>query len=309
MIWVPGGSFVMGSDRFYPEEQPAHVVLVDGFWMDRHPVTVAEFRRFVRATGYLTVAQRPLDPADYPEADPSLLVPGSLVFRKTPSPVDLRDYRNWWTYVPGATWTTPEGPASSVAGREEHPVVHVAYEDAEAYAAWAGKALPTEPEWEFAARGGLVGKVYAWGDEFAPDGRLLANTWQGEFPWQNLMQDGFAGSSPVGSYPPNGYGLYDVTGNVWEWTSDFFSAYPGPGPTCCAPRNPRVSPPHPSDSLGEPSAHIPRRVIKGGSFLCAPNYCLRYRPAARQGEAVDTSTTHIGFRCIFRPGRVLPDSS
>lgn len=297
---MPGGSFVMGSSQFYPEEQPAHRVEVDGFWMDASPVTVAEFRHFAEATRYVTVAERPLDPADYPEADPSLLVPGSLVFRKTPGPVDLGDFGNWWSYLPGANWADPEGPGSGVSGRERHPVVHIAYEDAEAYAAWAGKALPTEAEWEFAARGGLEGKVYAWGDTFAPGGRQLANTWQGEFPWENLREDGFEGTSPVGSYPPNGYGLYDVTGNVWEWTVDFFSPHATGGRACCIPRNPRVTSPDASYGVGQPGAHIPQRVIKGGSHLCAPSYCLRYRPAARQGEAVDTSTTHIGFRCVVR---------
>ena len=300
MAWVQGGSFLMGSDEFYPEERPVHPVVVDGFWMDRHPVTVAQFQQFVRATGYVTVAERPLDPTDYPDADPSLLVPGSLVFQKTRGPVDLRDFRNWWAYVPGASWRRPEGPASSLAGRGRHPVVHVAYEDAEAYAAWAGKSLPTEAEWEFAALGGRDGSVYAWGDELAPRGRLLANTWQGEFPWQNLAQDGFEGTSPVGWYPANGYGLHDLIGNVWEWTVDFFALHDLAGPNCCVPRNPRVDSPEGSYALGQPGETIPRRVIKGGSHLCAPNYCLRYRPAARQGETVETSTAHIGFRCVAR---------
>jgi formylglycine-generating enzyme required for sulfatase activity len=296
MVWVPGGTFFMGDDRFYPEERPVHRVTVDGFWMDEHPVTNAEFRRFVKATGYVTVAERPLDPAAYPDADPALLVPGSLVFQPASGPVDLSDYRNWWAYVPGACWTRPEGPGSNLGGGERHPVVHVAYEDAEAYAAWAGKRLPTEAEWEFAARGGLDGAVFAWGEEFAPGGRLMANTWQGEFPWQNLLLDGYAGTSPIKSYRPNGYGLYDMTGNVWEWTTDFHTMrHPaGVDKPCCVPRNPRVD--HPV-ATGEA---IPRKVIKGGSHLCAPNYCLRYRPAARQGEAVDTSTGHIGFRCVVR---------
>jgi formylglycine-generating enzyme required for sulfatase activity len=306
MAWVPGDSFLMGSDDFYPEEGPVHPAAVDGFWMDRHPVTVAQFQAFVRATRYATVAERPLEPADYPDADPTLLVPGSLVFKKTRGPVDLSDYRNWWVYVPGARWERPEGPASTLAGRRPHPVVHVAYEDAEAYAAWAGKSLPTEAEWEFAARGGLVGKVFAWGDAFAPEGRLLANTWQGEFPWQDLMQDGFEGTSPVGWYPPNGYGLHDMTGNVWEWTTDYFSPHEPAAPACCAPRNPHITSPDQSYAVGQPGAQIPRRVIKGGSHLCAPNYCLRYRPAARQGETVDTSTAHIGFRCVVRPAGENP---
>ncbi|MEU0571156.1 formylglycine-generating enzyme family protein [Nonomuraea sp. NPDC005983] len=297
MVWVPGGTFLMGDERFYPEERPAHQVAVDGFWMDARPVTNLEFRRFVQATGHVTVAERPLDAADYPQADPGFLVPGSLVFHPTPGPVDLRDYRNWWSYVPGACWKHPRGPGSGLGGLERHPVVHLAPEDAEAYAAWAGKELPTEAEWEFAARGGLEGAVFAWGDEFAPKGRLMANTWRGEFPWQNLTPGGGHGTTTVGSYRPNGYGLYDMTGNVWEWTCDFYTPrHPGEAAKpCCVPRNPRVE-------AAVSDEAIPRKVIKGGSHLCAPNYCLRYRPAARQGEAVDTSTCHIGFRCVIRPG-------
>src|SRR3954453_22794925 len=273
MALVPGGTFLMGAEGFYPEERPVHRVAVDAFWMDRAPVTVAEFRRFVKATGYRTVAERPLDPADYPDADPTLLVPGSLVFQPTRGPVDLRDVSNWWRDVPGARWDRPEGAGSDAYTRARHPVVHVAYEDAEAYARWAGKALPTEAEWEYAARGGLDGKTFAWGDELAPQGQMLANSWQGGFPWQNLMLDGFAGTSPVDAFPPNGYGLFDMTGNVWEWTRDSFTASHDEKPCCAPPSNERV----------------PRRIIKGGSHLCAPNYCLRFRPAARQGEAVDTS--------------------
>jgi formylglycine-generating enzyme required for sulfatase activity len=269
--------------------------------MDEHPVTVAQFRRFVKDTAYQTVAERPLDPAAYPDADHDLLVPGSLVFHRTSGPVNLNDYHNWWAYVPGARWDRPGGPASNTGGLERHPVTHVAFEDAAAYAEWAGKSLPTEAEWEIAARGGLGGKVYTWGDEFAPRGRMMANTWQGGFPWQNLLHDGFEGTSPVKSFPPNGYGLYDMAGNVWEWTTDFFTPSHEnlDAGTCCAPSNPRVESPEESYAIGEPGANIPRRVIKGGSHLCAPNYCLRYRPAARQGEAVDTSTSHIGFRCII----------
>jgi formylglycine-generating enzyme required for sulfatase activity len=256
----------------------------------------------VRATGYVTVAERPLDPADFPGADPKILVPGSLVFHKTPGPVDTRDVRNWWDYVPDASWRRPAGRGSTINGRDRHPVVHVAYEDARAYATWVNKDLPTEAEWEFAARGGLEGAVYAWGDEFSPAGQSMANTWQGHFPWQNLKTDGYEGTSPVGSFPANGYGLFDMTGNVWEWTSDYFT----PGhpdevdKPCCVPRNPRVATPEGSFGVGQPGANIPRKVIKGGSHLCAPSYCLRYRPAARQSETVDTSTGHIGFRCIVR---------
>lgn len=302
MVWIPGGTFLMGSNDFYPEERPAHRVSVDGFWMDQHPVTNAEFRRFVKATGYVTVAERPPNPDDYPDADPALLVPGSLVFRRPSRPVSLNDYRAWWAYVPGASWKQPEGPRSNLKGRYHHPVVHVAYEDAEAYATWAGKALPTEAEWELAARGGLEGAIFVWGDEFAPGGRLLANTWQGQFPWQNLKSDGYEGTSPVGAFPANGYGLYDMAGNVWEWTSDFFTPHHSGEVVkpCCVPRNPRVESPEQSYMVNQPGANIPRKVIKGGSHLCAPNYCLRYRPAARQGETIDTSTGHIGFRCVKR---------
>jgi sulfatase modifying factor 1 len=279
MVRVPGGEFAMGSDDFYPEEGPVRRVAVESFGIDRQPVTVGEFRRFVKATGHVTVAERPLDAELYPDADPELLVPGSLVFRPTRGPVDLRDFRNWWHYVPGATWQRPEGPASDTYTRGRHPVTQVAYEDAVAYAEWAGKALPTEAEWEYAARGGLEGAAFAWGDEFEPG---MANTWLGEFPWQ-----GYRGTSPVGTFPPNGYGLHDMTGNVWEWTCDLATnGHESPSP-CCGP---------------EAEEAIPRRVIKGGSHLCAPSYCLRYRPAARQFEAVDTSTGHLGFRCVVRDG-------
>jgi len=300
MVSIPGGEFLMGSNDFYPEESPAHRVSVAGFWMDERPVTVSAFRSFVDATGYRTVAERKPDPALYPDADPSLLVPGSLVFHPTAGPVDLRDFRNWWSFVPGADWRHPEGRDTTVEGREEHPVTHVAFEDAESYASWAGKDLPTEAEWECAARGGLDAKTFVWGDEFAPGGAMMANTWQGEFPWENLLLDGYERTSPVGSFPANGFGLYDMAGNVWEWTSDFFTPRHRQEHPCCVPSNPRVTSSEASHALGEPGAHIPRRVTKGGSHLCAPNYCLRYRPAARQGEAVDTSTGHIGFRCIRR---------
>jgi len=265
--------------------------------MDAHPVTAAEFRRFVEATGWTTVAERRPEPADYPDADPSLLVPGSLVFRKPTHRVAPRDPRQWWAYVPGACWRSPEGAGSTLDGRDDHPVTHIAWEDAEAYARWAGAGLPTEAEWEFAARGGLGGARFTWGDEFAPGGRLMANTWQGEFPWQNLAADGFEGTSPVGAFPPNGYGLYDMAGNVWEWTADYFTPHQAAdharGKPCCVPRNPRAAAPAP--------AAIPSRVLKGGSHLCAPNYCLRYRPAARSAQAVDSAACHIGFRCVVRP--------
>jgi formylglycine-generating enzyme required for sulfatase activity len=292
MVRIEGRTFLMGSDEFYPEERPAHHVAVDGFRMDAHLVTAADFRRFVEATGYVTLAERPPDPAAYPDVDPALLVPGSLVFRRPPHRVPLDTPQRWWAYVPGAAWHRPGGPGSSLAGRDDHPVTHVAYEDAEAYARWAGAELPTEAEWELAARGGLEGARYVWGDEFAPGGRLMANTWQGEFPWENLVSDGYEGTSPTGAFPPNGYGLHDMAGNVWEWTSDIFRPHAAAARACCVPRNPRVE--------GAGQAGIPSRVLKGGSHLCAPNYCLRYRPAARSAQAADSSASHIGFRCIVR---------
>jgi formylglycine-generating enzyme len=291
MVSLPGATFAMGSEEFYAEEGPIHEATVGPFSIDRHPVTVAQFRRFVSETGYVTEAERPLDPARYPDADPQLLVPGSLVFHRTDGPVSLRDVRAWWRYVPGACWHAPAGPGSSVRGRHRHPVTHVACGDALAYAHWAGKDLPTEAEWEYAARGGLDGARFAWGDEIAPGGKMMANWWQGRFPWENLCLDGYAGTSPVGAFAPNGLGLYDMCGNVWEWTRDRFAIH-GEGTSCCAPASAALP-------AGEP---IPRNTIKGGSHLCAPSYCLRFRPAARQGEAIDTSTGHLGFRCVVRAG-------
>jgi formylglycine-generating enzyme required for sulfatase activity len=289
MVWIPAGEFLMGSEQFYPEERPVRRVSVDGFWMDEHPVTVAEFRRFVKATGHVTWAEIAPEAADYPGADPELLVPGSLLFRRTQGPVDLSDWSNWWTWKAGAQWRHPEGPGSTVHGRELHPVTHIAFQDAVAYAEWAGKQLPTEVQWERAARGGLEGKIFCWGDEFAPRGKMMANTWQGEFPWDNTLLDGYEGTSPVKKFPPNGYGLYDMAGNVWEWTADPFTPdHSELHHPCCSPENARHT----------PGDEFPRRVTKGGSHLCAPNYCLRYRPAARQGETVDSTTSHIGFRCI-----------
>jgi formylglycine-generating enzyme required for sulfatase activity len=290
----------MGSDQHYREEAPVHRVTVDGFWIDTHAVTNDQFGAFVAATGHVTVAERPPDPADYPGALPELLVPASVVFRQPPGRVDLRNHFNWWTYVPGANWRHPHGPDSSINGLGDYPVVQVAYEDAAAYAAWAGKVLPTEAEWEYAARGGLDGKVYAWGDEFTPGGRHLANTWQGEFPWQNLVADGYAGIAPVGSFPPNGYSLYDMIGNVWEWTTDWYEAAHHVEAACCGPVNPTGGREERSYDPSQPAVRIPRRVMKGGSHLCAPNYCRRYRPAARMAQPVDTATSHLGFRCIVR---------
>ncbi len=304
---IPGGAFLMGSDRHYPEEKPAHRVRVAPFEMDETVVTNRQFAAFVAATGHVTVAERPLDPALYPGAAPDQLLPGSLVFRMTRGPVDTRDFRQWWAWTPKACWRHPEGPGSAIHRRKDHPVVHVAYEDAEAYAAWAGKALPTEAEWEFAARGGLDGAEFAWGEDLTPGGRHLANTWQGDFPWLNTAEDGHPGTAPVKSYPPNGYGLYEVCGNVWEWTMDWFAARHEAAnpdkPSCCAADNPRGPAREGSLDPTQPGTPIPRKVLKGGSFLCAPSYCRRYRPAARHAQMVDSGMSHLGFRCVRRPGR------
>jgi formylglycine-generating enzyme required for sulfatase activity len=302
MVWIAGGAFRMGSDHHYPEEAPAHQVSVDGFFIDPAPVTNRQFAAFVAATGYRTVAERALDPAQFPTLAPEKLRAGSMVFRPSRGPVDLRDVRNWWAWKPGAYWRHPEGRGSSIAARLHHPVVHVAFEDAEAYAAWSGKALPSEAEWEFAARGGLDGAEYAWGDEFAPGGRSMANTWQGEFPWRNLRSDGLQRTSPVRSYVPNGYGLFDMIGNVWEWTTDWFSRrhMPDEGKTCCVPEGMRGGSAEASLDPSQPDVRIPRKVVKGGSFLCAPDYCRRYRPAARHAQMIDTGMSHIGFRCVVR---------
>jgi formylglycine-generating enzyme required for sulfatase activity len=300
MIWIPGGTFLMGSDKHYPEEAPTHKVKVRGFWMDPRTVTNREFERFVEATGHVTLAEKPANAADYPGAKPELLVPSSVMFQRTSGPVDLRNPYQWWTYVAGADWRHPRGPASSLEGLADHPVLHVAYEDAETYARWAGKELPTEAEWEFAARGGLEGAAYVWGDEFMPDGKPMANTWQGQFPWQNLLEDGYEWTAPVGSFAPNGYGLYDMAGNVWEWTTDWYQQHEEIQHSCCTLDNPRGGEAEKSYDPRTPGVRIPRKVMKGGSYLCAPNYCRRYRPAARMAQAVDTSTCHLGFRCIVR---------
>ena len=310
MAWIPGGAFLMGSDRHYPEEAPAHRVAVDGFWIDRTTVTNRDFARFVKATGHVTVAERPASADDYPGAKPELLVPSSVVFQQTSRPVDLRNPYNWWTYVAGADWRHPRGPGTSIAGLWDHPVVHVAFEDAAAYARWAGKDLPTEAEWERAARGGLEGAEYVWGEELMPGGRPMANTWQGEFPWQNLVSDGFAWTAPVRSFPANAYGLFEMAGNVWEWTTDWYQEHGRVERTCCTIRNPRGGSAEGSVDARTPAELIPRRVMKGGSYLCAPNYCRRYRPAARMAQPVDTSTCHLGFRCILRvaPAPPSPDA-
>ena len=303
MAQVAGGVFLMGSDQHYPEEAPAHKVVVDGFWMDRFAVTNAEYRRFVEATKYVTLAERPVNAADYPGADLRRLQPASVVFKKAPRGTALSDHFQWWVYIPGADWRHPRGPSSTIKGLDNHPVVHVAFEDAEAYAKWRGKALPTEAEWEFAARGGRDGAEYVWGDAFTPDGRHLANTWQGEFPWQNRYEDGYEWTAPVGSFPPNGYGLYEMAGNVWEWTTDWFQNHDTSASPCCTLDNPRGAAREASVDPANGGPKIPRKVMKGGSYLCAPNYCQRYRPAARMAQPIDTSICHLGFRCIVRAAK------
>jgi formylglycine-generating enzyme required for sulfatase activity len=292
-VLLAGGVFRMGSEDFYPDERPVHEREIAPFWIDRYEVTNEKYAAFVDDTGYVTVAERALDPADFPGADPADLVPGAMVFTPTPGPVDLRDWRSWWRWQPGAHWRRPFGPESSIDGRLQHPVVHIAFEDANTYAQWAGLRLPTEAEHEYAARGGLDGTRFAWGDDPYPGGVAQANSWLGRFPYDN---QGVGDAAPVGSYPANGFGLYDMTGNVWEWTSDYYT-----------PRHLRLSD-APVDAgkrtnlLAAASAQeglpaIPRRVLKGGSHLCSPDYCLRFRPAARSPQAEDTGMSHIGFRC------------
>jgi formylglycine-generating enzyme required for sulfatase activity len=310
MVWIPGGTFRMGSDAHYPEEAPAHDVSVDGFWIDRTPVTNRAFRRFVEATGHVTFAEIAPEAKDYPGAQAEMLNAGSLVFTPPNHPVDLRDFTNWWAFKFGANWRRPYGPPSSIHGLDDHPVVQLAYGDVQAYAAWVGKALPTEAEWEYAARGGLDGAEFAWGDEFAPDGRHMANTWQGAFPNQNLGEDGWERTSPVTAFPPNAYGVHDMIGNVWEWTTDWYAARHEvvDGHSCCPVRNPHGGRVEGSFDPCQPAIRIGRKVLKGGSHLCAPNYCRRYRPAARHAQPVDTSTTHVGFRCVRRAtGPLVPE--
>jgi formylglycine-generating enzyme required for sulfatase activity len=308
MRWIPPGEFTIGTNdpNSMANERPAHRVKLDGFWIDEHDVTNAQFRAFVEATHYVTTAERPIDwdelkkqlPPGTPRPPDEKLRPGSLVFTPPSHPVDLRRVSNWWTWTHAADWRHPQGPQSKIDGKDDYPVVQVSWDDAVAYAKWAGKRLPTEAEWEFAARGGLEGKRYAWGDEFRPGGKFMANVFTGEFPWKNTREDGFEGASPVKSFPPNGYGLYDMGGNVWNWCSDFYAddvhvreAAAGAQATCCNPAGPDKT----------FSAHNPtaiERVTKGGSFLCNPSYCESYRPSARRGTPPDTGMEHIGFRCV-----------
>lgn len=301
MIRLEGGVFSMGSDRFYPEEAPVRQVRVDPFWIDVAPVTNADFAHFVAETGHVTTAEIAPDPRDYPGLLPELAYAGSLVFEPSLGPVDLNQV-NWWEFRIGAYWRAPLGPQSDLAGLMDHPVVHVTHADALAYATWAGKSLPTEAEWEFAARGGLEAADYAWGDALAPDGAMLANYWQGPFPHGNSLADGYLRTSPVRSYPANVFGLFDMIGNVWEWTDDWYgTAKPHKKRygSCCIPENPRGGTRGGSFDKANP-IRIPRKVMKGGSHLCAADYCQRYRPAARYAQPVDTSTSHVGFRCIAR---------
>lgn len=304
MVWSPGGVFTMGSDHHYPEERPARRVRVDGFWIDRTPVTNDQFQAFVASTGYVTQAEIAPRAEDYPGAPPALLNAGSMVFTPTRGPVPLDDASRWWCWTPGADWRRPLGPGSNLRGLGDHPVVHVSWADAEAYAAWAGKAIPTEAEWEFAAWGGRsMQSEFPWGDELTPGGQHMANTFQGAFPFRNTCEDGHDRTSPVGAFPPNDLGLVDMIGNVWEWTSDWFAAHrpASKSAECCAVENPRGGLEVESLDPSLPDIPIPRKVLKGGSFLCAPSYCRRYRPAARHAQTIDSAMSHLGFRCIVRP--------
>jgi sulfatase modifying factor 1 len=305
-VWIPEGTFLMGTNdkESFPNERPAHLVQVQGFWMDEHDVTNAEFSKFVQATGYVTTAERKIDwedlkkevPPGTPKPDDSALAAGALVFTPTAGPVPLNDLSAWWRWVHGANWRHPDGPESSIMGKEKHPVVQVSWHDAVAYAQWAGKRLPTEAEWEFAARGGLESKRYVWGDEFKPGGKNMANTWQGLFPVTNTAEDGFVGTSPVGSFPANGYGLYDMAGNVWQWCSDWYRVDTN---IEAASKNVCRDPRGPTESYDPGDPYAPKRVVKGGSFLCNPSYCESYRPSARRGTPPDTGSSHTGFRCVI----------
>jgi len=299
MVWIPGGEFWMGADEF-PDAQPWHKVYVDGFWMDKTEVTNAQFEQFVKETGYVTVAERTPRAEDFPGAPPENLVAGSVVFSPPDHPVKLNDHFQWWSYIKGANWRHPEGPQSNIKSRDNYPVVHIGYEDALAYAKWAGKRLPAEAEFEFAQRGGLDRKLYAWGDEFRPGGKIMANTFQGHFPDKNTAEDGYSHAAPVGSFPPNDYGLYDMAGNVWEWTSDwyrhdYYQTLAAEGPLV---RNPQG----PADSFDPSEPGVKKKVHKGGSFLCTDQYCARYIAGGRGKGEPDTGTNHVGFRLVKSRG-------
>jgi formylglycine-generating enzyme required for sulfatase activity len=300
MMWIPGGEFWMGCENCgMPDALPVHLAYVDGFWMDRTPVTNAEFERFVAATGYVTVAERKPDSREFPSAPPEMLVPGSAVFAPPPGPVPLDNALRWWRYVPGASWRHPEGPRSTLNGLANHPVVHVAWSDAVAYAKWAGKRLPTEAEFEFAARGGLDRSLYAWGNELMPGGRPVANIWQGHFPDTNTRTDGYAGTSPVEAFPPNNYGLHDMGGNVWQWCADWYrpDTYDRAARAASPARNPRG--PDDNDDPQEPG--LLKRVTRGGSFLCTGEYCARYLVGSRGKAEISSGSANLGFRLTKSP--------
>ncbi len=307
MVWIPGGEFTMGCDRQYAslcqlpgltsDTAPLQRVRVGGYWMDATEVTNAQFAAFVKATGYVTIAERTPTKEEFPTAPPENLVAGSIVFNPPPEAVDLGNYFQWWAWIPGTNWRHPLGPDSSIEGMDDSPVVHIAYPDALAYAAWAGKRLPTEAEWEFAARGGLDQKLFAWGDELTPNGTFMANTFQGQFPTSDTGADGFKGIAPVRQYQPNGYGLYDMTGNVWEWCSDWYR------PDTYALRATAgdsviVNPKGPADSFDPAEPGVQKRVHRGGSFLCSDQYCSRYIMGTRGKGEPSTGTNHLGFRCV-----------
>lgn len=308
LVEIPAGQFRMGSEDHYPEEAPTTEVRVADFAMERAQVTNRQFQVFVRETGYRTIAERPLDPEQFPDLDEAQRSPGSMVFVPTPGPVDLKHLSQWWRWTPGACWKRPEGPESSIKGREDHPVVQIAYADALAYATWCGRDLPTEAQWEYAARGGLDGKRYCWGDEARPGGRRMAKFYEGAFPWLNTPSDGHARTAPVGSYPANGYGLLDMAGNVWEWTQDWYAEGHPAEAGCCGPSARPAARMENSYDPAQPQFPVPRRVVKGGSFLCADEYCHRYRPAARRPQMIDTGMSHIGFRCIQPAASMSPSS-
>jgi formylglycine-generating enzyme required for sulfatase activity len=294
MMWIPSGTFWMGSEDGSPNEKPVHQVTVSGFWMDKTEVTNEQFEKFVKATGYLTIAERKPDAKDFPGADPQMLVPGAVVFTPPDHPVKLDNPMLWWTYSPGANWRHPDGPGSDIQGKEKFPVVQVAWQDAAAYAKWAGKRLPTEAEWEHAARGGLDREPYVWGREKFPENRRMANIWDGEFPVKNTGADGWKETAPVGSFPPNGYGLFDMAGNVWEWCADWYS-------DDYYSRSPELNPQGPTEAHDPEEPTVPKRVIRGGSYLCSDAYCRGYRPSARMKASADTGLSHTGFRCV-KPG-------